>query len=172
MKTKQNKTKTKKKAWKDANGNIGLRNVGLILPTSLCSSQIASMIADEYNLKMLKNKKDNKNNNKYDTIIALPHTEGCGNGNSETHEYNDNDIFDRIMLGHLMHCNVSSAVLLEHGCERKHNDHFKHSITQNYGTNEKDMQRIDQFQYASIQKDGGLEGTVQKITHYFDHSQV
>jgi altronate dehydratase len=46
--------------------------VGLVLPTSLCSGQIARMITESLNEKL----KDH--NWPVSKFVALPHTEGCG----------------------------------------------------------------------------------------------
>src|SRR5690606_28444527 len=46
--------------------------IGLILPTSLCSGQVANMIARKLN-------RDLKGNPDVSNFVALAHTEGCGN---------------------------------------------------------------------------------------------
>lgn len=56
----------------------------------------------------------------FSRIIALPHTEGCGHSSGSSEE-----MFVRTMLGYATHPRVAYAVLLEHGCEKTHNDYMK-----------------------------------------------
>ena len=82
--------------------------VGLVMPTSLCSGQVARLIADELNAA-----RDERS--PVSRYVALAHTEGCGSANSA-------HLFLQTMLGHLRHPFTRRAVLLEHGCEQVHND--------------------------------------------------
>jgi altronate dehydratase len=120
--------------------------VALVLPTSLCSGQIASLIAEKLNASPAK---------PFTRAIALPHTEGCGNSAGESEK-----LFMRTMAGYLTHPLVAKAVLLEHGCEKTHNDAFRHIL--------KDLQ-IDasRFGFASIQLDGGIERVLRKVLKQF-----
>ena len=54
------------------------------------------------------------------------------------------------MLGYLLHPNTRMALLLEHGCEKTHNDYFRSRLVEAG----KDPSR---FGWASIQADGGLD---------------
>ena len=85
--------------------------VGLILPTSLCSGQIAQMIAHCCNEQKIGEKQG------ISRFVALPHTEGCGVSGGRSEE-----IYTRTMIGHLTHPTVALGLLLEHGCEKTHND--------------------------------------------------
>lgn len=120
--------------------------IALILPTSLCSGQVACMIADKLNAQFTK---------PFMRAVALPHTEGCGNSAGESEQ-----LFLRTMAGYLAHPLVTKAVLLEHGCEKTHNDAFRHVL--------RDL-RIDDSRYgfASIQLDGGIERVTQKVLKQF-----
>ena len=75
-------------------------------------------------------------------VVALPHTEGCGSGGSD-------DLYTRTLVGHVLHPAVAAALLLEHGCERTHNDYFRAAL-RDAG------QSADRFGWASIQLDGGI----------------
>ena len=86
--------------------------VGLILPTSLCSGQIAQMIAHRCNEQKIGKAQG------ISRFVALPHTEGCGVSSGRSEE-----IYTRTMIGHLTHPTVALGLLLEHGCEKTHNDH-------------------------------------------------
>jgi altronate dehydratase len=120
--------------------------VALVLPTSLCSGQIASLIAEKLNAHADK---------PFTRAIALPHTEGCGNSAGESEK-----LFLRTMAGYLTHPLVAKAVLLEHGCEKTHNDAFRHIL--------KDLQIDDShFGFASIQLDGGIERVTRKVLEQF-----
>lgn len=49
-------------------------------------------------------------------FVSLPHTEGCG--------VSDVSISSRTLVGYLRSPLVAHALLLEHGCEKTHNDFF------------------------------------------------
>lgn len=119
--------------------------VGLIVPTSLCSSQVSLKLSNRLN----EGKAAEGGN--LSRITTLPHTEGCGasSGDSE-------DMFIRTILGYAAHPVVSCAVLVEHGCEKTHNDRMTAVLEE---------MKIDPalFGYASIQLDGGIEGAATKV---------
>lgn len=118
--------------------------VALLLPTSLCSGQVAlqvSRAADEEGwLAGLVSR-----------VVALPHTEGCGVTSGAAEE-----TFVRTMIGHLVHPHVRLALLLEHGCEKTHNDYFRHRLVQ-AGADP------DRYGWASIQRDGGIEAVTARV---------
>ncbi len=88
-------------------------------------------------------------------FVSLVHTEGCGasSGPSE-------DLFIRTMLGYLKHTDVATALLLEHGCEKTHNDYFRNHL-------EEVGLKAGQFGWASIQQDGGIDPVLNKIEDWF-----
>ena len=95
--------------------------------------------------------------------VALVHTEGCGSAGSD-------NLFLRTLLGHIVHPSVRKGLLLEHGCEKTHNDAVKHFLRE-HGVDEK------QFGWASIQMDGGIEKVTAKVEHWFaeqlkDHAET
>jgi altronate dehydratase len=126
-------------------GTIKRQPVGLILPTSLCASQVARGITQHLEQTAGGIKR----------FVALPHTEGCGvsGGLSE-------QIYLRTMAGYLAHPLVGRALVLEHGCEKTHNDAMRNFIVD---------QGLDpaNFGWASIQLDGGLEKVTEKVTRFF-----
>ncbi|MAX27984.1 MAG: altronate hydrolase, partial [Thiotrichales bacterium] len=93
-------------------GGRGLTSgqVGLVLPTSLCSGQIAQMIVARLNEQGLGREKG------ISRYVALVHTEGCGVTGAQAEA-----LYARSMLSYLTHPLVRCAVLLEHGCEKTHN---------------------------------------------------
>ncbi len=123
--------------------------LALVLPTSLCSSQIARMSADRLNQKGL------GRGQQVSRFVSLPHTEGCGHNGGMTEE-----MYSRTMLGYLSHPLVRFALLLEHGCEKMHNDYMRHQA-ERHGVD------LSNYGWASVQLDGGIEKVVQKIEDWF-----
>ena len=130
---------------------VGYRTdqVGLILPTSLCSGQIAQMIAHRCNEQKIGEKQG------ISRFVALPHTEGCGVSGGRSEE-----IYTRTMIGHLTHPTVALGLLLEHGCEKTHNDHVRHEI-QKLGISP------ERYGWASVQLDGGIDAVIGKVQEWF-----
>lgn len=123
--------------------------LGLILPTSLCSGQIAEMIAHRCN------EQDIGKQHGLSRFVALPHTEGCGVSSGRSEE-----IYTRTMIGHLTHPAVAIGLLLEHGCEKTHNDHVRHEIQQ-LGI------APESYGWASVQLDGGIDAVIEKVQDWF-----
>ncbi|HEU4495332.1 MAG TPA: UxaA family hydrolase [Rubrobacteraceae bacterium] len=125
--------------------------VGLVMPTSLCSGQIARRIANRLN-------ESDATQEKITRFVALPHTEGCGvsAGSAER-------IYSRTVLGHLANPAVRFALLLEHGCEKTHNDYFE-ALLRERGLDP------SRFGWASVQLDGGIESVVEKVETWFDET--
>lgn len=126
--------------------------LGLILPTSLCSGQIAQMIARRCNEKGIGKEKG------ISRFVALPHTEGCGVSSGRSEE-----IYTRTMIGHLTHPSVALGLLLEHGCEKTHNDHVRHAIQQ-LGISP------ERYGWASVQLDGGIDAVIEKVQEWFEET--
>ena len=128
--------------------------VGLILPTSLCSGQIAQMIAHRCNEREIGKEQG------ISRFVALPHTEGCGVSSGRSEE-----IYTRTMIGHLTHPTVALGLLLEHGCEKTHNDHVRHEIQQ-LGISP------ERYGWASVQLDGGIDAVIDKVQDWFSEELV
>lgn len=125
--------------------------VGLVLPTSLCSGQIAQMSAERLNTKKLGHDKG------ISRFTSLVHTEGCGmSGNAAE------ALYARTLVGYLTHPLVKTAVLLEHGCEKTHNDYLRNELLK---------RNIDpaNFGWASVQLDGGIDQVLDKIERLFNN---
>ncbi|MCM3713864.1 UxaA family hydrolase [Alkalihalobacillus oceani] len=123
--------------------------IGLILPTSLCSGQVANMIAKRLNEKELGQEKG------LSRFVALAHTEGCGNSAGQPEQ-----MYARTMMGYLRHPLVKHCLLLEHGCEKTHNDFMKNQMKEN----DIDPSRLG---FASIQLDGGIKKVTEKVEAWF-----
>ncbi|MEO1441971.1 MAG: UxaA family hydrolase, partial [Chloroflexota bacterium] len=119
--------------------------IGLILPTSLCSGQIARQCVDKLNAELAGQAGISR-------FVTLVHTEGCGT--SITTEYRT------AQPNYLRHPNVRTALLLEHGCEMTHNAYFRGLMAEN------DLNPND-FGWASIQLDGGIGPVTERVVAYF-----
>lgn len=123
--------------------------LGLLLPTSLCSVQVAQLTADHLNGK-------NVGQGKVSRFVALGHTEGCSSSKGSAFE-----LATRTLTSYLTHPKVTHALLLEHGCEIVHNDLMRQRVTQ-LGL------EPSRFGWASIQMDGGIESVMKKMEAYFE----
>jgi altronate dehydratase len=133
----------------DAEGRRAPEQLALLLPTSICSGQIALRLAEQAEQQGWHGAAASR-------VTALPHTEGCGVTGGAAEE-----TYARAMVGYLAHPNVRFALLLEHGCEKTHNDYFRSRLVE---------AGIDpgRFGWASIQQDGGLEAVSQRVRQWFD----
>ncbi|MEZ4669580.1 MAG: UxaA family hydrolase [Anaerolineae bacterium] len=127
--------------------HVTTERVGLVLPTSLCSGQIARMCVETLN------KSPRLAGGSISRYVTLVHTEGCGSSL--------NDEFRDTLLGYLSHPFVAHALLLEHGCESTHNDYFRQALR---------ARGLDPqgFGWASIQLDGGIQNVVRKMIGWFE----
>lgn len=131
------------------NGQTALDQIGLILPTSLCAGQVANMIALRLNQKKLGLP------DQLSRYVALAHTEGCGNNAGHFEE-----MYAQTMVGYVTHPLVKHCLLLEHGCEKTHNDFMRHQIEAHGGS-------LDRLGFASIQLDGGIDKVMEKVEAWF-----
>ena len=114
---------------------IAADQLALVMPTSLCSGQVARLIAEDLDANPPPWSDVSR-------FLALVHTEGCGSNNAA-------ELYLRTMLGHLVHRSVRHAVLLEHGCEQTHNDAVRRYLAER-GVS------VGRFGWASVQMDGGI----------------
>ncbi len=127
-------------------GNVATEQVGMVLPTSLCSGQIARMTTDALN------RSDLAQSAGLSRFVTLVHTEGCGG--SVVPEYKDS------LISYLQHPKLRHVLLLEHGCEITHNSYFRQLM------GERGLDPSD-YGWASIQLDGGIDAVMQKMTRWF-----
>ena len=130
--------------------------VGLVLPTSLCAGQIALLAARRLNRAL----DEGRLPGGVSRYVALAHTEGCGasSGTSEA-------LYARTLIGYLRHPLVARCLLLEHGCEKTHNDYVRHELA---------AQGVDLSPYgwASVQLDGGIAPVLDKIEAWFAEADL
>ncbi|PXY22664.1 UxaA family hydrolase [Prauserella muralis] len=131
-----------------ADGRAVPEHVALVLPTSLCSGQVALRIAERAG-------QQDWLGDTVSRVVALPHTEGCGASSGASEE-----TYARIMLGCLTHPHVRFALLLEHGCEKTHNDYFRSRLVEAGA----DPAR---FGWAGIQRDGGIAAVTERVRAWF-----
>ena len=121
---------------------IATDQLALVMPTSLCSGQVARLIAEDLDANPPPWRDVSR-------FVALVHTEGCGSNNAA-------DLYLRTLLGHLVHRSVRHAILLEHGCEQTHNDAVRHYLAERGYS-------VDRFGWASVQMDGGIANVRAKV---------
>ena len=121
--------------------------IGLVMPTSLCSGQIARMTTDALNAGDLCRATG------LTRFATLVHTEGCGG--TVVPEYKE------MQIGYLQHPKLRHVLLLEHGCEITHNSYF-HQLMAERGLDPAN------FGWASIQLDGGIDAVMLKIQRWFN----
>jgi altronate dehydratase len=139
-------------------GKLVSDQIGLVLPTSICSGQIARLISDKLNF-ILNQKSSSANLAEklgVSRFVALPHTEGCGSSSG----YGE-ALYRRTLLGHLINPLVKHGLLLEHGCEKTHNDYMSLYL-RSYGVD------TNRFGWASVQMDGGIDQVTEKVLKWFE----
>ncbi len=123
------------------------QTINMIVPTSLCSGQIAHLA-----VRRLTQALGARGSRHFATIV---HHEGCGvsSGSSE-------ELYARTLAGYVQHPQVAHCLLLEHGCEKTHNDFMAHVL---------DDAGIDTslLGWASVQLDGGIVPVLNKIEAWF-----
>ena len=126
---------------------------GMILPTSLCAGQIARIGTERLNAQGLGRDKG------ISRFVALVHTEGCGLTSTGATE----KMHLRTMVGYLTHPLAQHVLLLEHGCEKTHNDFYRRQVEQ-MGLD------ADRFGWASVQLNGGIDKVLDRVDEWFTES--
>jgi altronate dehydratase len=130
-------------------GRHATERIGLVLPTSMCSAQIARLAADRMNARGLAAKLG------FSRFIALAHSEGCGFGGESMYH-----LLHRTYRGYATHPNVAATLLLEHGCEKIPNDAMRRQF-------ETAGLPLDRFGWASVQLDGGIDKALANVEAWF-----
>jgi len=131
---------------------VATERIGLVLPTSMCSAQIARMAAARMNETGLGRAAG------IDRFVALAHSEGCGFGGETMYH-----TLYRTYRGYATHPNVVAALLLEHGCEKIPNDAMRRQF-------EAANLPLDRFGWASVQLDGGIDKSVANVAAWFERA--
>ena len=122
--------------------------IGLVVPTSLCSGQIGRLVAERLN-------QSNFDRTKVNRFVSFAHTEGCGVSGGDNEQ-----LYLRTLVGHATHPLVRFGLFLEHGCEKTHNSVMRMLLNQTGF-------EAECFGWASIQLDGGIEAAVAKVVGWF-----
>lgn len=125
----------------------GTRNYYLVIPTSMCSSEVALQVA--LNLDNDKNLLDKYKN--IDGIVAIPHTEGCGCDSGLQIER-----LIKVLRGYCLHPNVGGCIMIDLGCEQTNYERLYplfHDILK------KDIKPVD---WITIQESGGTRSATEK----------
>lgn len=130
-------------------GGWAAEPVCLVVPTSMCSSQIACLAAARMNERGVGRGAG------VSRFVALPHTEGCGFGGESMYA-----LLHRTYRGYALHPNAVASLFLEHGCEKTPNDVIRREIV----TGGDDP---DRFGWVSVQLDGGISRSLDKIEAWF-----
>jgi altronate dehydratase len=122
-------------------------NLALLLPNSLCSSEVARLLASRLNRLPTRFP--------FSSFVSLTHTEGCGavRGSSQ-------DLLVRTLIGYMNHPLIHSCLMLEHGCENVHHQYLRREIGRR-------QLETDQFGWVSIQLDGGIDRAAKQAEDWF-----
>ena len=131
---------------------VATERIGLVLPTSMCSAQIARLAAARMNESGLARAAG------LDRFVALAHSEGCGFGGETMYH-----TLYRTYRGYATHPNVPAALLLEHGCEKIPNDAMRRQF-------EAAQLPLDRFGWASVQLDGGIDKSLANVAAWFERA--
>lgn len=142
----------------------GTRNWVVIIPTSMCSSHEARVIADsaENNGMYTRQKYNN-----VDGVTFIPHTFGCGcmDQNPGNQPQQLGELKTTLSMFHkvMSHPNVGAVLLVELGCEKANLATLTRWITGN-SDNPADLAAAvhKPVEYISIQESGGTKATIQK----------
>lgn len=123
---------------------------GLIVPTSLCSSQLAGRYAAMLNERIAGSL------NPAASFVALPHTEGCGFAGGDHYA-----LTVRILTGYLLHPDVAAGVVLEHGCDKVNLESVR------AGLEARDV-GPERFGWVSLQRDGGIGKAETRVREWWE----
>ncbi|MBI5453083.1 MAG: UxaA family hydrolase [Deltaproteobacteria bacterium] len=124
-------------------GRAGTRNFYLVVPSSLCASDVASKIAATSGSVA-------RGIEGIDGVVAAAHTEGCG--------CNDGEIIERlitVLKNTIMHPNVGGALIVDLGCEKVHGNDLMDAL----GDPKTAGKPVDAL---SIQASGGTRRAIEK----------
>lgn len=139
-------------AFRNADGRYATERVALILPTSMCSTQIARLAAERLNAKQVGREEG------ISRFVAFTHSEGCGFGGETMYQ-----LLHRTYRGYVTHPNIAAALFLEHGCEKIPNDVMRRHL-------ETAGVPLQRYGWASVQLDGGIEKAIGRVGDWFEQA--
>ncbi len=154
-------------------GQVGVRNWVLIVPTSMCSSHEASMIAMQAEMTGVYSREKYPN---VDGVTAIPHTRGCGCPDMELGAARKGRLVGVVeaslrMLGrYIEHPNVGAVLVIELGCEKTNLSIFGRYIGKHLTPVDSDRPTVTEFGTAhgkpvlsmSVQQSGGSRATIER----------
>ena len=140
----------------ELDGRRAREQVGLVLPTSLCSGQIALRLADQAERGVT----GRAGARRAPSRCRTPRAAAVSAAPSE-------ETYARMMIGYLAAPASSAlALLLEHGCEKTHNDYFRSRLVEARASTRR------RFGWASIQLDGGIEAATERVRDWFEGTSL
>jgi altronate hydrolase len=132
--------------YRRADGRVGTRNYVLVVPTSMCSSHEARLIADEAERGLWSREKYPN----VDGVRAIPHDKGCGcpDGGVVTRTL-------RVLAAYADHPNVGAALVIELGCEKTNLAQFTPFVGSMGGLQKPVLT-------MGVQQSGGTGGTIRE----------
>jgi altronate hydrolase len=153
-------------------GRAGVRNLVLVVPTSMCSSHEAAMIAMQAELGGIYSREKYPN---VDGVVAIPHTRGCGCLDMEPGAAAGRLVgvveASMKMLGrYVEHPNVAAVLVLELGCEKTNLAIFGRYIGKHLTPVASARPTVADFGAAhgkpvlslSVQQSGGSQATIRR----------
>lgn len=130
-----------------ANGEVGTRNYYIVLPTSMCISEIAIQVAKESELNL----DLSRNFPQVDGIVSLAHTEGCG---CDATKQIDRTL--RVLRAYITHPNVGGCLVMDLGCEQTNRSRLEAYLAD-------DLLHLDKpIDWITVQEIGGTRPAIVK----------
>jgi altronate hydrolase len=133
------------------NGRAGTRNYVLVVPTSMCSSHEARLIAEDAERRLWSRERFPN----VDGVRAIPHDKGCGcpDGGDVTRTL-------QVLGAYVDHPNVGAALVLELGCEKTNLSAFLPFIARSAGPASSAERKP--VVSISVQQEGGTGATIRE----------
>jgi altronate hydrolase len=138
-----------------ADGNVGVRNWVLVVPTSMCAAHEATQIAARAELQGLYTRAAYPN---VDGVTSIAHDGGCAcpDPTVETVGPGAYESTLRLLGQHIRHPNVGAAIVIELGCEKTNHVAF----SEYFGTNDLGALYGKPVRRLSVQQLGGTRATI------------
>lgn len=140
-----------------ADGNVGIRNWVLIVPTSMCAAHEATQIATRAEANGIYSRAAYPN---VDGVTAIAHNGGCAcpDPTAETVGPGSYESTLRMLGQHIQHPNVGAAIVIELGCEKTNHVAFD----EYFGTSDLGALYGKPVRRLSVQNLGGTQATIER----------
>ncbi len=145
------------KGFHRTDGNVGIRNWVLIVPTSMCAAHEATQIATRAEASGIYNRAAYPN---VDGVTAIAHNGGCAcpDPTVETVGPGSYESTLRMLGQHIRHPNVGAAIVIELGCEKTNHVAFD----EYFGTSDLEALYGKPVRRLSVQNLGGTQATIER----------